>query len=731
MNDLPTPEITPTNKVAQNIEEAIQNWLLALTPETTLGGLPSYDVTVSPDVLTQVVDRQLGSSHHLPGIVVAEGATLRGMISRPTLLAQLSRPFGQELYLRRPIQLLLEAESNVPLVLPASTLVSDAAREALQRASDRVYEPVVIFDQNQFRLLDVHTLLIAQSRLLTLANETIRSQVNTAEAANQAKSLFLANMSHEIRTPLTAILGFAENLLDPSCSIAERTTATETILRNGRHLLQLINDILDLSKIEADRLEIERIRFSPGEVVSDVISALRIRAESKQIGLSLNSEGLIPLNVVSDPTRLRQILMNLISNGIKFTETGQVVVKMKIVDSSGRACSTNSDNQNVDLQVDVVDTGIGMSEEQLSRLFAPFMQADESMARRFGGTGLGLAISRRLAKLLGGDIVVSSQANVGSVFSLRIPVDSPSEAAWMDRPTVVSKTPQQAALPLTIRLNKRILLAEDGPDNQLLIRSFLSKQGADVSVVDNGRKAVDAAMTSIADGRPFDIVLMDMQMPILDGYSATRELRTNGWTRPILALTANVMQGDRQKCLEAGCNDFAAKPIDRLDLIVRIQTLINESVDQVALSASSALPVGVPQTDDLFDHKLALQRAGGDQELFREVAEILIQFAPEWLENLQDRLSESDLTSVRRIAHTLKNSADNVGGRIAHHAFSEIEIAAANGSLDEVVSNWPQCRMHFLHLIKSVEEFLGKNDKNTVGEADPGLGTPFVTIAGR
>ena len=236
-----------------NGEASAREWLKSLTAESTLGGIPSFEVTVSPEMLTSVVDRELGSAPDVPGVVIASGSELLGMISRPMLFAQLSRPFGQDLYLKRPIRLLLEAEKNEPLVLPSDMLVSEAAHTALHRPADRVYEPVVVRDVSEFRLLDVHTLLIAQSQLLALANDTIRSQADVAEAANQAKSLFLANMSHEIRTPLTAILGFAENLLDPDCTSDERTAATETILRNGHHLLQLINDILDLSKIEAER----------------------------------------------------------------------------------------------------------------------------------------------------------------------------------------------------------------------------------------------------------------------------------------------------------------------------------------------------------------------------------------------------------------------------------------------------------------------------------------------
>ena len=691
-----------------NGDTSARAWLKTLTAETTLGGIPSFEVTVSPEMLTSVVDRELGSAPDVPGVVIASGSELLGMISRPMLFAQLSRPFGQELYLKRPIRLLLEAERSEPLVLPSNMLVSEAAHTALHRPADRVYEPVVVRDVSEFRLLDVHTLLIAQSQLLALANETIRSQANVAEAANRAKSLFLANMSHEIRTPLTAILGFAENLLNPDCSTEERTEATETILRNGHHLLQLINDILDLSKIEAERLETERLRFSPGELAADVISVMRVRADSKQIGLTLNYDGPIPDSIESDPTRLRQILMNLISNGIKFTEQGQVSLRMSMRDAKGELCrSTNQDDQ-LWLQCEVVDTGIGMSNEQLARLFSPFMQADESMARRFGGTGLGLSISRRLDRLLGGDIVATSQKGVGSTFRVQIDAGSIVDVKWHDRPSSIGQLAPPVVRSTDVQLSGRILLAEDGPDNQLLIGSFLRKQGADVTIVDNGRKAVDAALASIADGNPFRIVLMDMQMPILDGYAATSELRARGWTRPILALTANVMQGDRKKCTDAGCDDFAAKPINRTELIEQIQAMISKSTE---VSRPAEFASGVVETPvivgDRFDHVAALERVDGDEELLRQIAEMFVQICPEWLDNLQRHLNERDQPTARRLAHSLKSSADNVGGHQACALMARLEETVADGRIDEALSMWPECHGQYVRLLEAVSEFLG------------------------
>ena len=688
----------------------VRNWLQTLTADTTLGELPSYEMTVHPDVVTSVVDRALGSSPDLPGVVIAADGVLLGMISRPMLFAQLSRPFGQELYLKRPIRLLLEAEHREPLVLPSDLLVGEAAHAALQRAAERVYDPVVIRDRDRFWLLDSHTLLIAQSRLLALANLTIRSQADVAEAANQSKSLFLANMSHEIRTPLTAILGFAENLLDPECGPVDRTTAVETILRNGHHLLQLINDILDLSKIEAGHLEVERLRFSPGEIVADVMSVLQVRADSKQIQLSLNYDGRIPGTIESDPTRFRQILMNLISNAIKFTERGEVVVRLKMVDALGQTVSTDDQDQQAYLLCEVIDSGIGMTEEQLVRIFSPFTQADESMTRRFGGTGLGLSISRRLARLLGGDILVTSRPNVGSTFALRILAGPLLDVAWHDRPTSIGRPSPPIVRSTDIRLNGRILLAEDGPDNQLLIGSFLRKHGADVTIVDNGRKAIDAAIASLEEDRPFAIVLMDMQMPILDGYAATRELRAKRWTGPILALTANAMQGDRQKCLDAGCDEFAIKPIRRAELIEQIQSLIVRRLEPLSITEMNLGDCETSGAEETpFNELAALERVGGDPELLREIAEMFARISCEWLEGLERHLNSRDAVAVQRFAHLLKNSADNIGGQAVTAAMSRLESAAANAQIEAAVLMWPDCQQQFLDLITAVESFLQKS----------------------
>ncbi len=407
--------------------------------------------------------------------------------------------------------------------------------------------------------------IFAYRRLLTM-NRVLQKARQRADAANRAKSAFLANMSHEIHTPLTAILGFTEELLvrrRADGAAPEELEQLETVLRNGRHLLGLINDILDLSKIEADKIELEIRSCSPAEILADVASGLRVRAQQKGIDFQVNIRGKIPARIQTDPTRLRQILFNLVGNAIKFTEQGGVQLTAWM-ETTGRRKR---------LVFQIKDTGIGIDAETLQRLFQPFSQADASMSRRFGGTGLGLVISRRLARRLGGDVEVESTPGQGSTFTLWLELETLSadepvvdQQALQARPDSQSQ-PASSELSGPVLQGVRVLLAEDGPDNQRLIRFLLEKAGAEVVLAADGREAVELVQQMVEQGRPPQVVLMDMQMPHLDGYQATALLRQRGFQGPIIALTANAMQGDRTKCLQAGCNDYLTKPIDRQKLL--------------------------------------------------------------------------------------------------------------------------------------------------------------------
>lgn len=405
------------------------------------------------------------------------------------------------------------------------------------------------------------------------AAEALRSARERADVANRAKSEFLANMSHEIRTPMSAILGFSEVLVENAAD-PESVEAARTIHRNGEHLLCLINDILDLSKIEAGRLEVQCSECSAAQIVGDVVSLMSVRAQAKNLRLEVQYAGPIPATIKTDPIRLRQILINLVGNAIKFTEVGSVCLRTRLLREA---------NQPPRLGLDVIDTGIGMTSEQIARLFRPFTQADASTTRHYGGTGLGLTISRRLAEMLGGDIRVTSEPGQGSTFHLSIatgPLDG--VPMWHDPNAAVrpSRSPAASAGAADVELRGRILLAEDGPDNQRLIAFLLKKAGAEVTLAENGQAAVQQALDARAEGRPFGVILMDMQMPVMDGFEATRRLREAGYPSPIIALTAHAMAGDREKCLDCGCDDYATKPIDRPRLYGTIAKYLASAAEQ-------------------------------------------------------------------------------------------------------------------------------------------------------
>ncbi len=413
--------------------------------------------------------------------------------------------------------------------------------------------------------------LLEENQRVTVSLQQAQAE---AVAATQAKSEFLANMSHEIRTPMTAILGYTEMLRedgDITHAPPRRIETVDTIQRNGENLLAIINDILDLSKIEAGKMTVERIECSPISLVEDVRKLMKVRSDVK--GLALHSEfvGPVPETVTSDPTRLRQCLINLIGNAIKFTDQGAVRLITRFV----------PDEANPMMQFDILDTGAGMSEEQAARLFRPFTQADTTTTRKFGGTGLGLSISKRFAEMLGGDIsVIESEEGVGTRFRLTVatgPLDGVKMIEDPNRSEArLAATEKKKPVVVQNRLaGYRILLAEDGRDNQRLFKHILTKAGAEVCVVENGKLALEQALASRdeCDSAPgYDTILMDMQMPIMDGYEATRQLRMNNYTGFIIALTAHAMSGDREKCIQAGCDDYHTKPINQQILI---ETILN------------------------------------------------------------------------------------------------------------------------------------------------------------
>lgn len=526
----------------------------------------------------------------------------------------------------------------------------------------------------------------------------LRESMEIAEQANNAKSVFLSNMSHEIRTPMTAILGFTEVMKRSNKqSESERQNYLNTISKSGEHLLELINDVLDLSKVESGAMQVESLPCNCASIANDVIGVLQSKAQEKSIGLSLEILTALPQEITADPSRLRQVFTNLVGNAIKFTDSGNVVVQLSIVDSISEPVNT--------LAVDIIDSGIGMSKEQQARIFDAFSQADASISRRFGGTGLGLSISRELTEAMGGKLTVTSKEGIGSTFHVHLPIGKNHiDLIEPDDMLVLLQQVEDEQISVWEIKPSRILVVDDGPENRQLLTIVLSDLGLDVKVAENGKEGVDALFDQ-ADGDAFDLVFMDIQMPVMDGYTAVAEMRKRGAELPIVALTANAMKGFESKVINAGFSHYMVKPIDLDKMGALLARLLGGTQKKSSVGTGGGALEQLPQhradsasfqksevstnastVSDNHDHPLISRLALNDARFIPLIEEFKTRLAEKLVE-LTIALDVEDWAQLNDFGHWLKGPAANLGLDELVVRATELQSAAKKYELNNCVES--------------------------------------------
>lgn len=549
--------------------------------------------------------------------------------------------------------------TSIELEHPINTLIDSLHGAYLDHYSYKTrnaetYRSLMLMASLSLALIIVYIMILLGRNTRTLAIEKRKALV-----ASHSKSAFLANMSHEIRTPLTAIIGFGETILDSNQSIEERLTAVRTIVRNGKHLLHVINEILDISKIESGKLEIEILSVELSDLLKDVDSVVQLQAEDKVLDFKLLYDSPLPNKIETDPVRLKQILLNLCNNAVKFTEYGCVELRVKCL----------PDQQKI--LFSVIDTGIGLTQAQIDKLFNPFSQADTSTTRKFGGSGLGLHISKKLADHLGGDISIKSTAGQGSQVDVIIDTGPLEGTTFTDKPkpdNQSSPIPRKPGTPP--KLTGNVLLVEDNTDNQQLITFYIHKTGASITFANNGKEAVDTASHT-----EFDLILMDMQMPVMDGIEATKQLRQTGYSKPIVALTANAFDEEEINCLQAGCNGFLTKPVDWTKFF---QVLADHLTIEDGDSSETQ-----PLTSELLEEDPGL----------KDLVNKFIQRLPETLATLNQLYQDQDWQTLAQNLHNLKGMGGGFGYPQITTLAARMEFEAKkkdqnelSSSLDELAS---------------------------------------------
>jgi len=509
--------------------------------------------------------------------------------------------------------------------------------------------------------------VIERTKEIRKSEDALRQAKEDAEKANKFKSDFLATMSHEIRTPMNAIIGITELMFDTEVTLQQKEYL-ETIKTSAELLLNLLNDILDLSKVEAGRLELEYISFDLRAVVQSIVRTMSAHALKKGLIFQTYLATDVPIRLMGDPLRLKQIIVNLVGNAIKFTEKGKVVLKVEKFEQGERENIKGEENahllpgqiadSSIPLHITVKDTGIGIPADMLNNIFKDFVQIDSSTTRRFGGTGLGLSISKKLVRMMGGEIWVNSKIGKGSIFHFIVPFSPPL--------FIKDITPQEAvrvsdkALPLT---PLKILIVEDDTVNQKVASGLLDKRGHRITIANNGREAIE-----ILSREDFDIVLMDCQMPEMDGFETTRIIRNpqssvRNHEITIIAMTAYVMKGEMERCIESGMTDYISKPIRREEFLSKVENL------------------PLPQLLAI-DRLGVMSRCDGDEKFVKELWKLFVEDAPDKIEGLKKALESRDCNLLNKQAHSLKSASGTIGAMELADICSQIEIAAKDGNIE-------------------------------------------------
>ncbi|MHC4762248.1 MAG: response regulator, partial [Planctomycetota bacterium] len=566
--------------------------------------------------------------------------------------------------------------------------------------------------QAKERIEKAHEKLEQVNRQLKASVKRANLLTQEATVADLAKSQFLANMSHEIRTPMNAIIGFSEVLAESKLT-NEQKHHIDIIRESAENLLQLINDILDVSKVEAGRLDIEIVDCSLEHLFAVIESLMRPPTIEKGLEFDILCHGKLPAQIRTDPVRLRQCLINLISNAIKFTETGHIYVNVSLREFESKPY----------IRFDVEDTGIGIEAEKQELIFEKFMQVDADSTCKYQSTGLGLAITKQLAELLGGKVSLTSEIGKGSIFSLVIPanVDVESQPSF-DKYEFTRRLEQESDTLEEDQFIGRVLVAEDSPTNQRLVNLLLESMGLKVTLVGDGKGAVDKGLA-----QSFDLIFMDIQMPNMNGYNATKTLRNNGVTTPIVALTAHAMKGDRQKCISAGCDDYLTKPLKRKKLVQIIRKYLplnsktrDESIDPVKSEVDqlSQLCSGKKSTDkptcelaDVQSKEIiitwsAIMETCGDEDMIKGIVKIFLKDAPQCVELIADAIKTQNPKDIKLYAHRLKGSSEHITARQLSEIAYRLECAGEKEDIEEAALLFDDIKDEFQKVIA----FLSKAD---------------------